>query len=221
MRAAAPWAIATAVLLVFGLITWLVAGTSLLGVRRIQVDGTAVLDPRLVEEVAAVPPGTPLARVDLDSVRVRVAGLAPVAGATVSRRWPGTLLIVVVERSAVAVVPSGPEFVLVDAAGVAYHTVPARPAGLPLIRLDRPGADDTTTKSALAVLAALTPTLRERLVEIQAEAPTRIRLTLRDRKVVVWGDATENETKARVATALLGQPGNEIDVSAPEVVTVR
>jgi cell division protein FtsQ len=71
------------------------------------------------------------------------------------------------------------------------------------------------------VLAALTPQLRARVVEVVAEAPARIRLLLPNNRVVIWGDATENETKAKVATALLDRPGTEIDVSAPEVVTVR
>ncbi len=38
---------------------------------------------------------------------------------------------------------------------------------------------------------------------------------------IVWGDATENATKARVATSLLGRSGTVIDVSAPDVVTVH
>ena len=39
-------------------------------------------------------------------------------------------------------------------------------------------------------------------------------------EVIVWGDAQQNETKALVATSLLGRPGRTIDVSAPDVVTV-
>jgi cell division protein FtsQ len=38
---------------------------------------------------------------------------------------------------------------------------------------------------------------------------------------VVWGDDTQSETKSRVATALLAQKGSVIDVSAPEVVTIK
>ena len=52
-------------------------------------------------------------------------------------------------------------------------------------------------------------------------APTRISLELTDGRTVVWGDATDNDDKAIVATALLGQPGKTIDVSAPNVVTVN
>jgi cell division protein FtsQ len=56
-----------------------------------------------------------------------------------------------------------------------------------------------------------------------ADAPTRIRLELTGGRVIVWGDATENAAKVRVATMLLGSQGaaKTFDVSAPSVVSVR
>jgi len=221
MRAAAPWVATLAVLLVLGLGAWTVYGTSVLGVRQVLVAGTSVLTPLDVRDAVGIRPGTPLARVDTDQVRRRVFGLAPVAHATVTRDWPDTIRIAVVERTAVAAVPKEKQFLIVDAGGVVFHTVAKRPADLPLVQLAQPAPDDPTTRAALSVLAALTAELRGRLVEVVAESPTRIRLALRDKRTVVWGDATENETKAQVATALLDRPGTEIDVSAPEVVTVR
>jgi len=221
LRAAAPWAATAGVLLVAGLVSWLVYGTSVLGVRHVRVEGVAVLSPERVREAAAVVPDTPLARVDLDAVRERVAALPPVAAATVVRQWPDTLRISVVERTPVAVLARDGAYGLIDGSGVVFHTVAARPDGLPLLTVDRPDRGDPTTRSALQVLAALTPELRELLVEVVAEAPARIRLRLADERVIVWGDAADSPTKAKVATALLGQPGREIDVSAPDVVTVR
>ena len=46
-------------------------------------------------------------------------------------------------------------------------------------------------------------------------------VVLRDDRVVVWGDASRSETKAQVATGLLDREGGTIDVSAPDVVTIR
>jgi cell division protein FtsQ len=63
--------------------------------------------------------------------------------------------------------------------------------------------------------------LRELLVELVAESPTRIRLVLPEERTVVWGDATENDAKVRVVASLLDSPAKVIDVSAPSVVTVR
>jgi cell division protein FtsQ len=185
------------------------------------VVGVDILTPQEVRVAAAVPDGLPLARVDLPGVRSRVEALAPVDRVLVSRDWPDTVVVQVVERSAAAAVPQGRGFALIDDDGVAFQTVAARPAHLPLARVARPGPDDGNTRSALKVLAALTDDLRERLVAVQVEGPARITVELRGPRQVIWGDATDNETKARVATALLAQKGNTIDVSAPEVVTIR
>ncbi|HEU5107348.1 MAG TPA: FtsQ-type POTRA domain-containing protein [Micromonosporaceae bacterium] len=221
LRAALPWAIGAAVLALGGLVAWLVYGTPLLGVDDVRVTGTDLVSAEEVLAAADVRPGTPLARVDLADVQRRVARLAPVDRVTASRDWPGTLLVEVQERIAVAAVPSGERFVLVDAAGVGYTTVPARPAHLPVVRLADPGPDDPATRAAMQVLAALTDDLDVQLTELVVEAPARIRLKLRKGREVIWGDATENEAKAKVATVLLGRDGRTIDVSAPEVVTIK
>jgi len=146
--------------------------------------------------------------------------LPPVRSATVLRQWPSTLVIDVVERTAVAAVPTGERFRLIDDQGVVFRTVRARPDTLPRVRLDKPAPDDPTTQAALRVLAVLTPTLRGRLVTLIAESPTRLRLELTGDKTVVWGDSEESDKKARVATALLDRAGTVIDVSVPDVVTV-
>ena len=221
LRAALPWAVTAAALALAGMVAWLIYSTAIFGVDEVDVAGVDVLRPDEVRAAAAVPPGTPLARVDLDQVRRRVATLAQVDRVTVSRDWPGTLLVEVQERIAVAAVPRGGRFLLVDAAGVAYHSAARRPAGLPLVRLAAPAPQDLATRSALEVLAALTEELHEQLAELVVEAPARIRLKLREGRQVIWGDATESVAKAKVATVLLARKGATIDVSAPDVVTIR
>jgi len=56
---------------------------------------------------------------------------------------------------------------------------------------------------------------------LAADAPARVRLELSDGRTIIWGDSSENEAKARVALVLLARPGKTIDVSAPELVTIR
>lgn len=222
LRVAVPWAMAGTGLALAGLVAWLLLGTPLFAVRQIVVTGTSIATPDEVRAAAGVSLRTPLARVDLDAVRDRVAALKPVRAVRVDRDWPSVLVIGVTERTAVAAVPAAGGFALVDADGVAYHTVAARPRALPLVRLARPGPDDVTTRAALRVLAALTPTLRAQMTALVADAPARIRLELAGGRTVVWGDAEASDTKARVATGLLGRPGRVIDVSsAPDVVAVR
>jgi cell division protein FtsQ len=221
LRAALPWAVTAGALLVVGALAWLVYGTSVLGVREVRVVGADSLTPVQVEQAAAVRMTQPLAGVDLDRIRSRVEQLPAVDRAVVSRSWPSTVVIEVVERAPVAAVPVGEQFTLIDAEGVAYRTVMRPPGGLPVAQLAAPGPEDINTRSALTVLSALTAELREQLVSISVPAPAQVRLLLRRDRTVIWGDDSQSETKARVATALLERKGDTIDVSAPKVVTIR
>jgi cell division protein FtsQ len=205
---------------VVGLLGWLLLGTSVAGVRTVEVTGARMVDPAQVREVAAIAAGTPLALLDTGAVRARVRTIAAVADADVSRHWPSTVVIALTERTPVATVSVADHYVLLDAAGVVFGPSSARPAGLPVVKVAKPGPDDPNTSAALRVLAALTPQLRAKLSLLVVDSPTRIRLELTDDRTVIWGDAESSDAKAKAATALLNRDGQTIDVSAPDFVTV-
>jgi cell division protein FtsQ len=221
LRAALPWAVGLGVLLVLGGLTWLIYGTPVLGVRDVKVVGAQLLTPGQVVDAAAVRSDEPLARVDLDRVRARVRAIPAVDRVVVRRSWPSTLVIEVVERTPVAAVPEGRQFMLVDRSGVPYETVAEKPADLPLLKLATPGPADQDTRSGLTVLGSLSDELREQLVAVSVVAPAQIKLELRKDRTVVWGDDTNSDRKSQVATLLLKRAEAEIDVSAPSVVTIK
>ncbi|MFG1608164.1 cell division protein FtsQ/DivIB [Actinoplanes sp. NPDC049265] len=221
LQAALPWAVGFGMVLVIGGLLWMVYATPVLGVREVRVVGTESLTATEVETAAAVPMREPLARVDLDAVRARVQSLAAVDHATVSRSWPTSVVVEVVERTPVAAIRAGKEFRLIDGQGVPFRTVARKPSGIPLAALPQPGPSDVNTRAMLTVLDALTDDLRGQLLQISVPAPARIELTLRKDRRVIWGDDSASETKAQVSTALLKRKGQTIDVSAPTVVTIR
>jgi cell division protein FtsQ len=200
--------------------TWLVLGTSVLGVRDIVVTGSTIVSAERIRSVAAVALGTPLARVDTDAVAERVTGLPSVAEVDVSRSWPATLDIAVTERKPAAVVRTGQHFLVLDRSGVIFNQVSIRPPGVVALAVASPGPDDPATQAALRVVAALTPTLRRVAKQVVAESPVSIRVDLLDGRSIIWGDADQSEKKAQVATTLLSRAANRIDVSAPDVVAV-
>jgi cell division protein FtsQ len=221
LRAAAPWLAALTALALAGLVGWVVYGTSLLGVRAVRVQGNSLVTADQVRAAARVPDGAALASLNLGAVAARVRQLAPVRAAKVTRDWPSTVVIAVTERVPVAVLRRPDRrYDLIDAAAVVFATVPAR-GRLPVLQLATPSPSDATTVAALEVLASLTQPLRDQLVTLVATAPTRIRLELAGAREIIWGDASRSATKAKVATSLLRRPGTVIDVSAPDVVTVR
>lgn len=206
-------------LIAVGASAWVLYGTSLLGVRQIEVTGSVIAGPEAVLAAAAVAQGTPLLRLDTDEIAQRVGAIPSVAAVDVRRSWPHTLQIAVTERTAVAVVAEPSGFLVLDASGVVFHQLPSPPGGTVLIRVAAPGPADAATVAALRVVVALTPALRAVVSEVVADSPTAIVLLLSDGRTIEWGDAESSDVKAIVATALLDRAENTIDVSVPDIAT--
>ncbi len=201
-------------------ITVTVLFTPVLGVRTVQVSGTAALTPDQVRLAAEVPLGTPMLRLDTDGIKSRVANLSRVATVAIDREWPSTILIEVTERKPAATF-AGPGGVhLVDATGVDFATVAAAPAGLPTIAVPHVGPNDPATRAVFAVLAAMPAQLRPQLATIGAQTPGSVTFTLTTGKTVIWGDTDDSAKKAAVLAALLTQRGKVYDVSAPDLPTI-
>lgn len=233
-RSARPLIAIAAVLVVVTALGYVGFGTSLLGVSHVEVTGAGFVSATDIRTAAAVRAGEPFLGVDTGAVARRVEDLVGVAHADVFRHLPSTVVIDVRLRTPVAAVPvpvasgSGTavaktpaSYRLVDASGVAFRTVGSVPAGVVVVDLTNPGPEDPSTLGALAVLGSLPPDLRDKVDHVSALTPVEIQLMLTGGREIVWGDATDNATKARVAASLLGRSGRVIDVSAPNVVTVQ
>jgi cell division septal protein FtsQ len=205
---------------------WLVWSSPLAAVTTVQVvGGDAALRAR-VETAAAVPVGTPLARLDVEAVTRRVASLPQVASAVVTRSWPHTVTVSVVPVQPVATVRRDGAFVLVGAAGDVYASVTRRPTDLPLVTTGQPGAAGPGLQAALSVagvLASDAPSLLRQVTIIDAHASDALSLQLRNGTQVVWGSAVGSATKASVVQLLRGTDprASQYDVSAPQTPSVR
>lgn len=208
-----------AVVALLALLAWLLLGSSLLAVREVAVTGVSRLSAAQVRTVAGVQVGTPLARVDLAGVTVRVRSLSPVAEVRISRRWPHELRITVVERAAVAAVADGSRVLLLDATGTVIGPAAVLPRGLTRLRVPTPSGPATV--AALGVLRGLPAPLRAQLAVVSAMTSDQVELLLRDGRRVVWGSPVAGAEKAAATLALLRLPGRTFDVSSPGVVTRR
>jgi cell division protein FtsQ len=212
-----PWRLVAATLATMGFLAWLIFASPVLGVRIVRVEGLSFLDEAQVREVAGVLNGTPLTRVDVDGVAQRIAALPAVAGVEVSRDWPSTLRIAVVERVPIGGLKRDNTFHLFDAQAVIFRTTDSLPADVVAVECQA----DNLVKAAVTVIEALTPQLRSELVRLSIDGPAGITLVLNKDRMVTWGDEQRSELKAKVATALLKQKGTRIDVSVPEIVTIQ
>ena len=216
--------LAVVLLALVGAGVWLVAFSSVLTADSVRVRGTAVLTPEEVEQAAAVPVGTPMARVDLPAIEARVAELAPVREVTAQRTWPHTVTLAVTEREpayALSQADSGTDFDyrLVDAEGVAYVGVDEAPDDLVVAEVT--GTDPAVLLDLAVVAGALPEDLAARVQKITAGSRDSIQLDLSKGVTVVWGSADDSTLKAEVLTALMEQEASVYDVSAPGNPTTR
>ncbi|HKS43897.1 MAG TPA: FtsQ-type POTRA domain-containing protein [Amycolatopsis sp.] len=194
--------------------------TSFLGVSAVEVTGASTIPAEEIRAAAAVPEGLPMLLVDTGEIAAKVDRLAGVASVDVSRSWPSTVEITVVERNPVGFFAAQGAFHLVDATGFDYKKVQGRPAGLPELTLARPAPDDPVTRSVVAVLTSLPRELVSQITAVRAQTPGGVEFTLRNGKIVRWGDAGQPDRKAKVLAVLLTRQGHVYDVASPELPTV-
>ncbi len=214
------WGWLALVVVVAATVVWAVWLSSLMTVRQVEVEGISGAEAAAVRDLAAVPMGGPLARVDTGAVAHRVRGKITVAQAEVSRSWPSTIRIVVTPRTA-RIVARGADgsLQLVDATGVAFATVSQAPAGLPVVTVTSPeGADRAALKAALSVIAQLPPDLATQVGSLEVSSPSHVTFQI-GQVTVIWGGGDRAERKAEVLRVLLGTHPATIDVSTPDTPT--
>jgi cell division protein FtsQ len=218
------WKPVLAVLLLVAVLVgviWLVFFSSYLAVNGVRVAGTDQLTASEVERAAAVPEGDPLARVDLDRIRTRVQSLASVKSADVTREWPDTVLITVVEREPVAVVEIGGQLRGLDEDGVVFRDYAKAPPGLPLVQSSAATGSEALREGAL-VVASLPGDLAAKVDHVDVKTIDEITLELRDGREVEWGSSDGSDQKAAVLADLLtAVQAQHYDVSVPGQPTTK
>jgi len=220
-----PWLLVSCFVVVLGLLAggvWLVEVSSVLVTSSVRVEGVPKGDVPGILGRAAVPMGTPLARVDTGVISRRVIQELALAKVTVSRSYPHTILISVTLRAPVLAVrnPQG-QVQVVDSQGVAYATVTAPPKGVPLIDTVEDPPSMESLRAAMTILRALSAAQRLQVTAVKVLGPNMVTFKL-GTVDVVWGGASEPQLKVRVLTALLSQKDVvTIDVSAPRTPVIR
>jgi len=212
-------------LLLGGLVAWLGWFSSVLTASRVDVSGVGAAAAGQVRNVARVPLGGPLMRVDTDAVARRLVAGKAWSEVSVSRSLPDTIVIEVTPRVAVLAVrnPHG-QVDVVDREGFAFRTVAAAPPGVPLVSSGSAQVTEAGVTAALQALGSLEPALRSDVSGVSVSTADQVSFTVQAgerRKTVVWGGAGDRERKATLVKLLLGEPGSTIDVSVPSSPVTR
>ncbi|GAA6527055.1 FtsQ-type POTRA domain-containing protein [Intrasporangium sp. DVR] len=215
----------TLVTAVVGGVVWLGYFSSLLLAERVEVRGVSTWQARAVRDVAAVPLGGPVMRVDTAAASARLEQDRRWVHVSVSRSLPHSVVIEVTPRVAVLGVrlPSG-AVDLYDLEGVAFRTVDTAPTSLPVVSSTGGSASEDGVKAVLQALAVLDPDLRRAVDDVTISGGDRVTFTVAAPggvRTVRWGGPGDAAVKAKLVALLVKQPGQTIDVTVPEAPVTR
>jgi cell division protein FtsQ len=191
--------------------------TSLIAVRGVRVVGAKNVAVARILTAAQIRTGSPMAALDPAAVAAKIEGIAQIASAAVSRDWPGTVVVTVVERVPAALVPDPSGYEVVDGGGVVFGQVSTATKGLPVITVSAPAKADEVVPGALSALRALPASVDKTISAVTASDPYAITLRFTDGATVNWGGGDQAAEKARDLVALLRTGAHRhYDVSAPD-----
>lgn len=194
-------------------------------VRSVAVQGTRRMDPKPIYRIALDQRTTALPLVDVGAIRQRLLGYGWVKDARVSRRYPDTLVVDIVERTPAALWQDGNRLSLIDAEGHVLDTVAVtRMPDLPLLV----GAGANAHARALDVLLGKAPTIRAQLVSASWIGQRRWDLAVQTGETIALpeGEAAASTALAKFvekdkSAGLLGRGIERFDLRIPGKLIAR
>jgi len=194
-------------------------------VRSVAVQGTRRMDPKPIYRIALDQRTTALPLVDVEAIRERLLDFGWVKDARVSRRYPDTLVVDIVERAPAALWQDGDRLSLIDAEGHVLDRVPVtRMPDLPLLV----GAGANSHARALDALLGKAPTIKAQLVSASWIGQRRWDLAVQTGETIALpeGEAAAATALAKFAekdksAGLLGRGMERFDLRKAGQMTVR
>ena len=193
-------------------------------VKRVDVRGIQHMDSAPVYAVALDQKTRAMPLVDVSSIRTQLLGHGWVKDARVSRRFPDTLVVDIVERTPAALWQDRQRLALIDASGVVLERVPVdQMPDLPL--LIGPGAN--LRAQDLETLMASVPTLKPQLVSASWVGGRRWDLQFQSGETVLLPEGEAGRTaltkfaEMDKTTGLLGRGMLRFDLRLGDKMIVR
>lgn len=219
------WAIAIGIVVSLALIVTGVVLSPILTLTTLEVKGRTTIPERVVARAVDDQMGRPLALIDYDAIRDRLSSEPRIQSFSTELRPPHTLVIRVVERTAIGFLANGERWDVVDAAGVVLGNQGIKPSTIPEFQVT--STTDISFLTVIEALAAMPSGFRKRIALAEAETRDSISFVMRGvPHRIVWGSSDDSALKAVVALRAirLAERGGgvfEIDVSAPDNIVLR
>lgn len=188
-------------------------------VTSFEVEGNEHVVAEDAEQASGVAAGSNLVRLNAREAAHGVASLPWVESATVSRAFPSTVHISVVEHEAVAYVEDGGHTVLVDDKGKEF--VEDTPPKEAIQLTGRTESGSPEMQAAVDAVSALPAEVRTRVKTLEIEDTYSLTFVTEDEKTIFWGAAEDNANKAIAFEDVLQLEGESWNISNPSLVTRR
>lgn len=188
-------------------------------VNSFEVEGNEHVAAEDAEQASGVASGSNLVRLNAREAAHGVASLPWVESATVSRAFPSTVHISVVEHEAVAFVEDGGRTVLVDDKGKEF--VEDTPPKEAIQLTGRTESGSPEMQAAVDAVSALPADVRKRVKTLDIEDTYSLTFVTEDDKTIFWGAAEDNANKAIAFEDVLQLEGESWNISNPSLVTRR
>lgn len=204
--------------------SWGVTRSPLLDVDSVRVSGATTTSHDDIRRVSGLDAKPQLADVDPVVVAARVERLPWVQAARVERHWPGTVEVTLVERTALAAVPSAAGgWALVDRTGRVLGATPEPPPGMVQVAATPappPGHEvGVDVRSSLSVLEVLPPSLSDRVNGLTVAGDGTLDVHAVDLPVIHFGPPSQVRPKLVALATLVARTDlrgvKAIDVRVP------
>ena len=190
----------------------------------VTVEGRDYVERSAILGALGVKAGDSLLGIDLQASRQRLESIDWVASATVERRLPDTLYVVLVERRAVAIWQNGDEYTLIDRDGRTVRASRMPPGAEKLLLLGGPGAPEHV--GDLLLLLAYEPVIARQLRAAVWVAHRRWNLVLGN-DTEIWLPeedavaALQRTAKLDQSDRLLSREFGVVDMRLPDKLYLR
>ncbi len=188
-------------------------------VKQVNYEGQQHTTVEELEGAVGEVTGQNFLRVNTNQIATKVAALPWVAETKVSKQFPSTINVHIVEHQAVLYAPRSDGDHLVDTNGVTFVIEP-HPEGAVAVT-NTTEDDQEFFKSVISVLEAIGDENQSEIAEVRLAGSDSVEILLHDGRVIFWGASENNHDKAVAFGVALSRAEQELDISGAPVIAVR
>lgn len=188
-------------------------------VKQVNYEGQNQTTTEELEAAIGDVTGQNFLKVNTNDLATKVAGLPWVAETKVSKEFPSSINVSIVEHQAVLYAPRDDGDHLIDVDGSTFVIQPHPEGALAVANTDED--DQEFFRSVIAVLQALGEENRGHIAEAKKVGDGSIEFTLHDGRVVYWGAGENNHDKAVAFATAITRTEQRLDISGAPVIAVK